>query len=53
MDSKGHILRTGSAGMVGSLLTSELFRRGYQLTVLDSLFKKNRRELGFETTLTT
>lgn len=32
-----HILITGGAGYIGSLLTSELLRLGYRVTVLDSL----------------
>jgi len=32
-----HILITGGAGYIGSLLTSELLRAGYHVTVLDSL----------------
>lgn len=32
-----HILITGGAGYIGSLLTSELLRSDYQVTVLDSL----------------
>jgi hypothetical protein len=32
-----HILITGGAGYIGSLLTSELLRANYRVTVLDSL----------------
>lgn len=32
-----HILMTGGAGYIGSLLTSELLRANYRVTVLDSL----------------
>ncbi len=32
-----HILITGGAGYIGSLLTSELLRQNYQVTLLDSL----------------
>jgi nucleoside-diphosphate-sugar epimerase len=32
-----HILVTGGAGYIGSLLTAELLRGGYQVTVVDSL----------------
>jgi len=32
-----HILITGGAGYIGSLLTSELLRQNYRVTVLDSL----------------
>ncbi len=33
-----HILLTGGAGYIGSLLTGELLRRGYRVTVVDELF---------------
>ena len=39
-----HILITGGAGYIGSLLTSELLRLNYRVTVLDSLLA----EKGFE-----
>jgi nucleoside-diphosphate-sugar epimerase len=32
-----HILITGGAGYIGSILTSELLRQNYQITILDSL----------------
>jgi nucleoside-diphosphate-sugar epimerase len=32
-----HVLITGGAGYIGSLLTSELLRKGYHVSVLDSL----------------
>jgi nucleoside-diphosphate-sugar epimerase len=35
--SDRHVLITGGAGYIGSLLTSELLRANYQVTVLDSL----------------
>ncbi|MDQ2691446.1 MAG: NAD(P)-dependent oxidoreductase [Chloroflexota bacterium] len=35
--SDRHVLITGGAGYIGSLLTSELLRAGYRVTVLDSL----------------
>jgi nucleoside-diphosphate-sugar epimerase len=37
MSDRGHILVTGGAGYVGSVLTGELLRSGYQVTVIDSL----------------
>ena len=37
MDKKNHIVITGGAGYIGSLLTSELLRLGYRVTVLDAL----------------
>src|SRR5512142_1114770 len=37
MSEKGHVLVTGGAGYIGSLLTAELLRCGYKVTVLDSL----------------
>jgi len=33
----GHILITGGAGYIGSLLAGELLRKGYRVTVLDKL----------------
>lgn len=36
MDAR-HILVTGGAGYIGSLLTGELLRRGYKVTVVDDL----------------
>jgi len=35
--SERHVLITGGAGYIGSLLTSELLRANYRVTVLDSL----------------
>jgi nucleoside-diphosphate-sugar epimerase len=37
MNDKAHIVVTGGAGYIGSLLASELLRAGYRVTVLDSL----------------
>jgi nucleoside-diphosphate-sugar epimerase len=47
MHSKGHILVTGGAGYIGSLLTAELLRLGNQVTVLDSLLYSGESLLGF------
>jgi len=35
--SDRHVLITGGAGYIGSLLASELLRANYRVTVLDSL----------------
>ena len=32
-----HILITGGAGYIGSMLTGELLRQGYAVTVIDTL----------------
>jgi nucleoside-diphosphate-sugar epimerase len=47
MIAKGHILVTGGAGYIGSLLTSELLRAGYRVTVVDSLLYGGESLLGF------
>jgi len=47
MSTKGHILVTGGAGYIGSLLTSELLRIGYRVTVVDSLLYGGESLLGF------
>ncbi len=47
MDSKGHILVTGGAGYIGSLLTAELLRLGYQVSVIDTLLYGGESLLGF------
>lgn len=47
MDDKRHILITGGAGYIGSLLTSELLRANYQVTVLDDLLFGGESLLGF------
>ena len=47
MSAEGHILVTGGAGYIGSLLTSELLRVGYHVTVVDSLLYGGESLLGF------
>jgi nucleoside-diphosphate-sugar epimerase len=47
MDSKKHILVTGGAGYIGSLLTAQLLRSGDRVTVLDSLLYSGESLLGF------
>jgi nucleoside-diphosphate-sugar epimerase len=47
MDHKKHILVTGGAGYIGSLLTAQLLRSGNQVTVLDSLLYSGESLLGF------
>jgi len=47
MNNKRHILVTGGAGYIGSFLTAELLRCGYQVTVLDSLLYGGESLLGF------
>ncbi len=42
-----HILVTGGAGYIGSLLTSELLRAGHRVTVLDSLLFGGESLLAF------
>jgi nucleoside-diphosphate-sugar epimerase len=42
-----HILITGGAGYIGSLLTSELLRANYRVTVLDDLLFGGESLLGF------
>ena len=37
MDKTNHIIITGGAGYIGSLLTSELLRLGHRVTVIDTL----------------
>ncbi|MFH1523837.1 MAG: NAD(P)-dependent oxidoreductase [Chloroflexota bacterium] len=47
MSDKRHILVTGGAGYIGSLLTSELLRAGWRVTVMDSLLYGGESLLGF------
>ncbi len=42
-----HVLITGGAGYIGSLLTAELLREGYRVTVLDSLLFGGESLLGY------
>ncbi len=44
-----HILVTGGAGYIGSLLTAELLRNGYLVTVVDTLLYGGESLLGFMT----
>ena len=37
MRSGEHVLVTGGAGYIGSLMTAELLRSGYLVTVVDNL----------------
>jgi nucleoside-diphosphate-sugar epimerase len=46
MTDKEHLVITGGAGYVGSLLASELLRAGFRLTVLDSLLFGGESLLG-------
>lgn len=47
MTNGKHILITGGAGYIGSLLTSELLRANYRVTVLDDLLFGGESLLGF------
>jgi nucleoside-diphosphate-sugar epimerase len=47
MSENGHILITGGAGYIGSLLTSELLRANYRVTVLDDLLFGGESLVGF------
>ncbi len=42
-----HVIITGGAGYIGSLLTSELLRLGHRVTVLDSLLFGGESLVGF------
>ncbi len=47
MAEKKHVLITGGAGYIGSLLAGELLRTGYQVTVLDKLLFGGDSLLGY------
>lgn len=47
MTEKGHVVITGGAGYIGSLLTGELLRLGYRVTVLDALLFGGESLMGF------
>ena len=47
MNEKKHILVTGAAGYIGSLLTAELLRKGYRVSGIDSLLFGGESVLGF------
>src|SRR3990172_5134200 len=47
MDNKRHVLITGGAGYIGSLLTAELLRSGYSVSVLDKLLFGGESLLAF------
>jgi nucleoside-diphosphate-sugar epimerase len=47
MNAKDHILVTGGAGYIGSLLTAELLRNGYRVSVLDKLIFGGESLLGY------
>lgn len=47
MSEKAHVLITGGAGYIGSLLTAELLRSGKRVTVVDSLLFGGESLLGF------
>ena len=49
MSEKGHILITGGAGYIGSLLTGKLLQQGYRITVLDDLLFGGESLLAFFT----
>jgi nucleoside-diphosphate-sugar epimerase len=47
MSDKEHVVITGGAGYIGSLLASELLRGGYRVTVLDKLLFGGESLLGY------
>ncbi len=44
---RGHVVVTGGAGYIGSLLTGLLLQRGYRVTVVDSLLFGGESLLGY------
>jgi nucleoside-diphosphate-sugar epimerase len=42
-----HVIITGGAGYIGSMLTAELLRQGHQVTVIDNLLFGGESLLGF------
>lgn len=46
-DPEQHVVVTGGAGYIGSLLASELLRENYQVTVVDNLLFGGESLLGF------
>ncbi len=47
MSDKEHVLITGGAGYIGSMLAAELLRAGYRVTVLDNLLYGGEALLAF------
>ena len=47
VDNKRHVIVTGGAGYIGSLLTGELLRAGHRVTVLDSLLFGGESLMGY------
>jgi nucleoside-diphosphate-sugar epimerase len=47
MNEEGHVLITGGAGYIGSLLAGELLRRGQRVTVVDELLFGGESLLGY------
>ena len=47
MKTERHVLITGGAGYIGSLLTSELLRANYRVTVVDNLLFGGKSLVGF------
>ena len=47
MKQERHVLVTGGAGYIGSLLTGELLQSGYHVTVIDDLLFGGESLLAF------